>query len=119
MFWNLLKSLWNERVNSYVIVEKDVEDDFSNLHSANLSIEKKLRLCLDPKDLNEALERELYWSRIEDELIAKFNEALVFAIVDLDKGYSQVELHSVSRKYTYMALHIRRFQWKCYSWEQW
>ena len=44
-------------VNSFVIImEKDVKVDSSNAHSPNHSIKKKLRLCLDPKDLNEALE---------------------------------------------------------------
>ena len=32
--------------------------------------------------------------------------------MDLNKGYWQVELHSDHRKYTCMALHIGRFQWK-------
>ena len=41
-------------VNSYVIVEKDT----GNHHSPNHTVKKKLRICLDPRDLNEALERE-------------------------------------------------------------
>ena len=43
-------------VNSYVIVEKDT----GNHHSPNHIVKKKLRICLDPRDLNEALEREPY-----------------------------------------------------------
>ena len=46
-----------EWVNSFVIVEKVI--DSSNAHSPNHSIKKSIRLCIDPKDLNEALEREL------------------------------------------------------------
>ena len=42
--------------NSYVIVEKDT----GNHHSPNHTVKKKLRICLDPKDLSEALEREPY-----------------------------------------------------------
>ena len=38
-------------VNSYVIVEKDT----GNHHSPNHTVKKKLRICLDPRDLNEAL----------------------------------------------------------------
>ena len=41
-------------VNSYVIVEKDS----GNHHAPNHTIKRKLRICLDPRDLNEALERE-------------------------------------------------------------
>ena len=46
-------------VNSYVIVEKDT----GNHHSPNHTVKKKLRICLDPRDLNEALEREPYHTR--------------------------------------------------------
>ena len=50
-------------------------------------IKKSIRLCIDPKDLNEALEREPYYSRTIDELISMFAGAKVFTIVDMDKGY--------------------------------
>ena len=53
-----------EWVNSFVIVEKVI--DSSNAHSPNHSIKKSIRLCIDPKDLNEALEREPYYSRSID-----------------------------------------------------
>ena len=54
-------------VNSYVIVEKDT----GNHHSPNHTVKKKLRICLDPRDLNEALEREPYHTRSVDEITAK------------------------------------------------
>ena len=47
-----------------------------------------------------------------DELIAKFEDAKVFTVVDCDKGYWQVLLHPESRKYTCMALPDGRYQWK-------
>ena len=37
-------------VNSYLIVEKDS----GNHHASNHMIKRKLRICLDPRDLNEA-----------------------------------------------------------------
>ena len=46
-------------VNSYVIVEKDT----GNANAPNHTVQKKLRICLDPRDLNEALEREPYHTR--------------------------------------------------------
>ena len=53
-------------VNSYVIVEKDT----GNQHVPNHTVKKKLRICLDPRDLNEALEREPYHTRSVDEITA-------------------------------------------------
>ena len=99
-----------EWVNSFVIVEKVI--DSSNAHSPNHSIKKSTRLCIDPKDLNEALEREPYYSRTIDELISMFAGAKVFTIVDMDKGYWQVVLHPESRKLTCMAFDIGRYQFK-------
>ena len=86
--------------------------DSSNAHSPNHVIKKSICLCIDPKDLNEALEREPYYSRTIDELISMFAGAKVFTIVDMDKGYWQVVLHPESRKYTCMAFDIGRYQFK-------
>ena len=99
-----------EWVNSFVVVEKVI--DSSNAHSPHHIIKKSIQLCIDPKDLNEALEREPYYSRSIDELISMFAGAKVFTIVDMDKGYWQVVLHPDSRKYTCMAFDIGRYQFK-------
>ena len=100
-----------EWVNSFVIVEKVI--DSSNAHSPNHSIKKSIRLCIDPKDLNEALEREPYYSRSIDETnFLCLQGAKVFTIVDMDKGYWQVVLHPESRKLTCMAFDIGRYQFK-------
>ena len=96
-----------DRVNSFVIVEKDT----GNHHSPNHTVKKKLRICLDPRDLNEALEREPYHTRSVDEITAKLQGMTVFTIVDFKKGYWMVVLHPDSRKRTCMALPFGRFQW--------
>ena len=70
-------------VKSYVIVEKDT----GSHHSPNHTIKKKLRICLDPKDLNEALEREPYHTCSVHEITAKLQGMTVFTIVDFKKGY--------------------------------
>ena len=68
-------------VNSYVIVEKDT----GNAHAPNHTVKKKLRICLDPRDLNEALEREPYHTRSVDEITAKLQGMTVFTIVDFQE----------------------------------
>ena len=93
-------------VNSYVIVEKDT----GNQHAPNHTVKKKLRICLDPRDLNEALEREPYHTRSVDEITAKLQGMTVFTIVDFKKGYWMVVLHPDSRRLTCMALPFGRFQ---------
>ena len=94
-------------VNSYVIVQKDT----SNHHASSHTIKRKLRICLDPRDLNEALEREPYHTCYVDEITTKLKGMTVFTIVDFKKGYWMVVLHPDSRKLTCMALPFGRFQW--------
>ena len=94
-------------VNSYVIVEKDT----GNQHAPNHTVKKKLRICLDPRDLNKVLERETYHTRSVDEITAKLQGMTVCTIVDFKKGYWMVVLHPDSRRLTCMALSFGRFQW--------
>ena len=68
---------------------------------------------MDPRDLNEALEREPYHTRSVDEITAKLQGMTVFTIVDFKKGYWMVVLHPDSRRLTCMALPFGRFQWTC------
>ena len=93
-------------VDSYVIVEKHT----GNHHSPNHTVKKKLRICLDPRDLNEALEREPYHTHSVDEITAKLQGMTVFTIVDFKKGYWMIVLHPDSRKLTCMVLPFGRFQ---------
>ena len=97
-----------EWVNSFVIVEKKALTDFN---TENHSSQKKLRICLDPRDLNEALEREPYYTRSIKEILGKFHGMTRFMTADFNKGFWMVELHPESRRLTTMALDIGRFQW--------
>ena len=47
----------------------------------------RLRLCLDPKDLNEAIKREHHVTPTLEEIPPKLNGAKVFSIVDAKCGY--------------------------------
>ena len=100
-----------EWVNSFVIIEKKVTVDSSNAHSPQHSVQRKLRICLDPRDLNEALECEPYYTRSIKEILGKFHGMTQFTIADFNKGYWMVKLHPESRKLATMALDIGCFQW--------
>ena len=98
-----------EWVNSFVIMEKKIPTDSNS--SQGHSKDRKLRICLDPRDLNEALEREPYYTWSIEEIMAKFHGMTRSTIADFNKGYWMVELDPELRKYTMMALDIGRFQW--------
>ena len=69
-----------------MIVERKVPVDSSNAHSPEHSVQKKLRICLDPRDLNEALECEPYYTRRIKEILAKFQGMTWFTIANFNKG---------------------------------
>ena len=100
-----------EWVNGFVIMEKKLPINSNNSHSPGHSMNKKLRICLDPRDLNEALERKPYYTCSIEEIMGKFHGMTRFTIADFNKGYWMVELDPESRKYTMMVLDIGRFQW--------
>ena len=95
-----------EWVNSFVIVEKKLPIDSSNTHSPEHVVQKKLRICLGPRDLNEALECEPYYTHSIEEIIGKFDGMTKFTIADFNKIYWMVELDPELRKYTTKALDI-------------
>ena len=54
--------------------------------------QKKVRLCLDPKDLNKSIQREHYYSRTIDEILPALYGKKYFSVVDTKKGYWHIEL---------------------------
>ena len=93
-------------VNSYVIVEKDL----GNHHALNHTVKRKLRICLDPRNLNETLEREPYHTHSVDKITAEL-QGMSFHHSKLQERILDVVLHPDSRKLTCMALPFGRFQW--------
>ena len=87
-------------ITDIIIMEKKLPIDSSNSHSPGHSMNKKLWICLDPRDLNEALEREPYYTCSIEEIMGKFHGMTRFTITDFNKGYWMVELDPESRKYT-------------------
>ena len=56
----------------------------------------KIRICMDPKDLNAAIEREHYPMRTIEEVMARMVGAKVFSTLDAQCGYWQVKLDKES-----------------------
>ena len=101
-------------VNSYVIVEKDTR----NQHAPNHTVKKKLRICLDPRDLNEALEREPYHTRSVDEITAKLQGMTIFTIVDFKKGYWMVSFIQIPGDSSAWPYHLADSNGLIYQWVQ-
>ena len=66
-----------EWVNSFVIMENKIPTDSNSSQGHS----RKLRICSDPRDLNEALEREPYYTQSIEEIMAKFHGMTRFTII--------------------------------------
>lgn len=66
----------------------------------NLVIAEKtngeLRLCLDPKDLNLAVKRELYLIPKPEDIIANLAGMSIFSVFDMKEGFWQIKLDNES-----------------------
>ena len=60
----------------------------------------KIRICLDPKDLNKAVLRPKYQMPTLEEILPKLNGAKVFTTLDAKDGFYQIGLDEESSKLT-------------------
>ena len=70
-----------------------------------------IRICIDPKDLNSALQRSHYPIPTMDDILPRLNKAKVFSTVDLKCGFWQVRLDDESADLTTFNTPSGRYRW--------
>ena len=73
---------------------------------------KKIRLCVDMRLPNTAIERERHPQPTIDDLITDLNGACYFSKLDLNSAYHQLELEEDSRYITTFTTHQGLFRYK-------
>ena len=53
---------------------------------------KKIRICLDPQELNKVIQRPKYQMPTLEELLPKFGKAKIFSTLDAKYGFYQISL---------------------------
>ena len=71
-----------------------------------------LRLCLDPKSLNKAIQREHYPTPTLDEVTTRLSEAKVFSVVDASQAFWQIGLTDASARLCTFHTPFGRFRWE-------
>lgn len=82
--------------------------------SSMVVVEKKngsLRICIDPKDLNDAMKRSHYPTPTIDDITNDLKGAKIFSTFDTKNGYWQIELTEKSSKLTTFNTPFGRFRW--------
>ena len=72
----------------------------------------KLRICLDPRDLNKAIRREHYPLPTIEDIATRLHGAKVFTVLDVRKGFWHVELEEDSSFLTTFNTPFGRYRWK-------
>ena len=71
-----------------------------------------IRLCIDMREPNKAIERERHQMPTVNEIINDVNGSAIFSKIDLRSGYHQLELEESSRYITTFATHLGLFRYK-------
>ena len=71
----------------------------------------KVRLCIDPQELNKVLIRERYTLPTLDDVLHELSEAKVFSKADLSAGYWHIQLDENSSKLTTFQTCFGRYRW--------
>ena len=74
-----------------VIVRQTEPTDWVNSMVAVVK-QHKICICIDPRDLNKAIQREHFPMMTIEEVVASMPQGKVFSVLDATSGYWQVEL---------------------------
>ena len=70
-----------------------------------------IRLCLDPKDLNTAIERNQWYSRALDDILPHLSKVCAITLNDATSGYWHVTLGLQSSQLTTFNTPLGKFWW--------
>ena len=82
--------------------------------TSNLLVVKKpgkLRICIDPRDLNKALKRPRYPIPTIEGILPELAKAKVFSVLDAKDGFWQVRLSEESSDLTTFSTPFGRYKW--------
>ena len=93
-----------------MIVPVDEPNDWVSQMSV---AEKKsgLRICIDPRPLNEVLKSEHYKLPVQEDFLPELSQACKFSVCDLKSGYLHCELDHSSSLLTTFATPFGRYCW--------
>ena len=83
-----------------VIRPVDEHTDWVSSIAYVIKPDSSLRICLDPKHLNEALKRNQHHIPTLEELTHRFSGATIFSKLDAKSGYWSVPLDAQNQLYT-------------------
>ena len=89
-----------------------VEEPTEWVSSMVVSLRKdKVRICIDPRDLNKAIRREHHPMKTIEEIVSNIPSAKVFSVLDAKSGFLQIKLDHESSMLTTFNTPMGRYRW--------
>ena len=102
-----------ERMERLEVIERIQEPtDWVNSMVTVIKPNGKLRICIDPRDLNKAIRREYYPMRTIEEISTRMPNAKYFSVLDASSGFWQVKLDHESAKLCTFNTPFGRYMFK-------
>ena len=98
-------------VDLKVIIPVTEPTEWCSQISVRTKKSRRLRICIDPRPLNEVLQRETYPPPAIDDLLPELANAKLFNKVDLSNGYWHCELDEASSLLTTFVIRYGRYRW--------
>ena len=106
-----LKAELSRLENLGVIRERDVPTDWISVMVVTMKKDGRIRVCIDPKPLNQALERNHYPLPILEDIPPYLGKVKFFTVLDAKNGFSHVSLDEESSYATTFGTPWGRFRW--------
>ena len=100
-----------DRLTKGIITEVKEHTEWINLIVPVMKPNGSLRLCLDPKDLNKAIERNQWYSRTIDDILPELARSKYKTLKDATSGYWHVVLDLASSLLTMFNTPWGKFRW--------
>ena len=94
-----------------VLAPVDEPTEWVNQMAVTTKKDGSLRICIDPRSLNLALNREHYQRPVLEEILPDLARAKVFSKVDLNHGYWHCVLEEDSSALTTFSTPFGRYRW--------
>ena len=101
----------NRLVKVGIVTEVKEHTEWINLIAPVMKSNGSLRLCLNPKDLNKAIERNRWYSRMIDDILPELVKSKYKTLKDPTSGYCHIVLDLASSLLTMFNTPWGKFRW--------
>lgn len=105
-----IKNKLNEMVRDCIIEKVEGPTDWVNSMTVARKANGDIRICLDPRDLNQAIKREHFKLPSLDEMTVNLGDAKYFSTLDAKQGFWQLRLHKDSTHLTTFNTSFGRYK---------